>query len=283
MFALNKKYKILLTNDDGFDSPLLSAFIKALTSSSFCSELRIVAPKKEQSWKSQSCTRFELLQVDEHFFGASKGFVVNGTPSDCVGLGLYNLYQEPADLVLSGINLGDNSSLPFYLSSGTIGAVRHAFNFGIKGIAFSVKLPTAVHQWWTGGGRTGDNMFLREWDELAVLSTELISKLIVEQCWQGVDLYTVNFPWKASAETEKIITEPERMKFIPPLYDQVEGGYRHHFLGFDRINYQSNLAKDFTTLEQDRISISPISYDLHLENKETLKYLQDICSPTAQT
>ena len=272
---MNKKYKILLTNDDGFDSPLLLAFIEALSGASFCSELRIVVPTEEQSWKSQACTRFELLSANEHLFGPVKGFVVNGTPADCVGLGLYNLFEEPADFVLSGINLGSNTSFPFYLNSATVGAVRHAFTFGVKGIALSVKVEEQVQKWWNKGGRIGENMLLPQWRELASLSVELVEELILERYWQGVDLYTINFPWSASAKTEKVITEPEKMTYLSPLYEKVESGYRHVFKGFKRGDYESNLGKDTTTLENAKISICPISHDLNLKNKDTLKFLQE--------
>ncbi|MCB0309779.1 MAG: 5'/3'-nucleotidase SurE, partial [Bdellovibrionales bacterium] len=112
-----KKYKILISNDDGPASPLLVPFIKAVKALPICSEVRIVVPAKERSWIAKALTRFDPLTVTPHTFGDLPGFTVSGsgalggTPADCVSLGINNLYRDPPNLVLSGINMGNNAGL----------------------------------------------------------------------------------------------------------------------------------------------------------------------------
>ena len=113
-------YRILVTNDDGPKSPLLIPFLQALRAQAWCSELHAVFPAEEQSWISQAVSRFKPVFVEAVSFGVFPGYLVSGTPADCVGLGLHHLYATVSDYVFSGINLGTNATLPFYLNSGTL-------------------------------------------------------------------------------------------------------------------------------------------------------------------
>src|SRR5690349_18235543 len=112
--------RVLMTNDDGPKSPLVAPFLTAVSSQPWCEDLRFVFPAEEQSWIGQAVSRFRPIYTSAHRIGGHAGFLASATPADCVGLGLHHLYPEPADIVISGINLGTNATLPFYLSSGTL-------------------------------------------------------------------------------------------------------------------------------------------------------------------
>jgi len=124
--------RILVSNDDGIFSPGLTAL--AEVASGF-GEVVIFAPDFEQSAVGHAITIQRPLQY--HRVQMMKGFEayrVNGTPADCVALGLYHL--GGADLVLSGINLGSNIGSDIW-HSGTVAAAKQGVIFGIQAIAFS--------------------------------------------------------------------------------------------------------------------------------------------------
>jgi 5'-nucleotidase len=124
--------KILVSNDDGIFSPGLVALAEA---ASQFGEVLIFAPDFEQSAMGHAITIQRPLQY--HHVKLLKGFEayrVNGTPADCVAMGLY--HWGGADLVLSGINLGSNLGNDIW-SSGTVAAAKQATLLGVPAIAFS--------------------------------------------------------------------------------------------------------------------------------------------------
>ena len=124
--------RILLSNDDGIFSPGLIAL--AEVASQF-GEVVIFAPDFEQSAVGHAITIQRPLQY--HRVKMIKGFEtyrVNGTPADCVAMGLFHL--GGADLVLSGINLGSNLGSDVW-HSGTVAAAKQGVILGVQAIAFS--------------------------------------------------------------------------------------------------------------------------------------------------
>src|SRR2546425_5890909 len=98
--------RILLTNDDGINGPGLHALKRALDS---LGEVFVVAPERPRSASGHAITLHKPLRIDEvKLPDASRGWATNGTPSDCVSLGLDVVLEGHADLVVSGINAGPN-------------------------------------------------------------------------------------------------------------------------------------------------------------------------------
>src|SRR6266480_5526145 len=123
--------RILISNDDGIYSPGIVSLAKAAAR---FGDVRIVAPDVEQSSMSHAITssrplRFKRIHLDE--FDAYR---INGTPADCVALGMHQWGH--VDLVLSGINLGLNLGNSVW-HSGTLAAAKQAALLGSRGIAFS--------------------------------------------------------------------------------------------------------------------------------------------------
>lgn len=127
--------RILISNDDGIYSPGLAAL--AAVAARF-GEVRVVAPDVEQSSMSHAITSSRPLSYRRtplaSFAAGTEAFRVNGTPADCVALGVHN--WEKVDVVLSGINLGTNLGSAVW-HSGTLAAAKQAALLGIRGIAFS--------------------------------------------------------------------------------------------------------------------------------------------------
>ena len=124
--------RILVANDDGIFSPGLAALARAAAR---FGEVRVVAPDVEQSSASHAVTASRPLSYRQvrHLEGID-AYRVNGTPADCVALGVHTWKQ--VDLVLSGINLGVNLGNALW-HSGTLAAAKQATLFGIRGIALS--------------------------------------------------------------------------------------------------------------------------------------------------
>ena len=121
--------KLLLTNDDGFDAPGIAALAVATRG---IGTAQIIAPVGPQSGCGHRVTTHAPVRV----IGCGDGhFAVDGTPADCVLLGLNHL-SGPVDWVVSGINAGGNLGIDTH-HSGTVAAVRQAVFHGIKGVAVS--------------------------------------------------------------------------------------------------------------------------------------------------
>lgn len=131
-FYEGMKRRILVCNDDGIYSPGIAALAKV---ASRFGEVRIVAPDVEQSSMGAAITSSRPLRYRRTSLpGGFEAYRVNGTPADCVALGVSQ--WSGVDLVLSGINLGPNLGSACW-HSGTLAAAKQAALFGLRGIAFS--------------------------------------------------------------------------------------------------------------------------------------------------
>ncbi len=128
--------KILLTNDDGYASAGIQALYDVL---SIDHDVLLAAPEGERSAIGHGITLHEPLRMHAvKLNGSGDGYAVSGTPADCIKLGLYKLYSQPPDLVISGINPGSNAGINLNYS-GTVGAAREATLNNIPSIAISIK------------------------------------------------------------------------------------------------------------------------------------------------
>jgi 5'-nucleotidase len=122
--------RILISNDDGYLAPGIVALADALAS---IADIVVVAPDSNRSGSSNSLSLDRPLSV----YRADNGFYfVNGTPTDCVHVALTGILPFRPDLVVSGINQGQNMG-DDTLYSGTVAAATEGFLFGIPAIAFS--------------------------------------------------------------------------------------------------------------------------------------------------
>lgn len=167
--------RFLITNDDGIYSPGIATL--ADVAQRF-GEARIVAPDVEMSSAGQSITASRPLTYKRttlpHAEAALEleAYRVNGTPADCVALGIHG--WEKVDIVLSGINIGSNIGNSAW-HSGTLAGAKQAVLFGLRGIAFSAPA-------------SEDN---RHFQTLKPWVTEVLQRLIDIPGWT---LLNVNFP-----------------------------------------------------------------------------------------
>lgn len=197
----------LITNDDSIESPLLAPLVEA--ASEVC-EVFVVAPATEQSWIGRAYSRHRKLQIKESGAFSHPTWTIDGTPSDCVNIGLHHLLPVKPDIVLSGINIGYNATATYIYSSGTVaGALEGAFH-NIPSIAFSKALPE--HAYTTATEE-------RVLDEQSVIDSvksdqKRIPKMIENALSAETELgrvWNINFPEASDEHSDIAYTHPIRL------------------------------------------------------------------------
>ena len=127
---------ILITNDDGINSAGLITLAQEMSK---IADVTVVAPDRERSATAHAITMHKPLRVEKVDIPNCKalGWMINGTPSDCVKLALEALLDFTPDLVLSGINSGPNLGTDV-IYSGTVSAAIEAALSGVPSIALSI-------------------------------------------------------------------------------------------------------------------------------------------------
>jgi len=128
---------ILLTNDDGIYSPGLREAFSALSE---IDEVVVVAPITQMSGVGRSISIMRPVRVFEMEIDGMKVHATDGTPTDAVILGIYEILKKIPDLTVCGINLGENLSTEAVTTSGTVCAALEAATHGSRAIAISVEM-----------------------------------------------------------------------------------------------------------------------------------------------
>lgn len=128
--------RVLITNDDGIASPGLQALVRAFEPAG---ETFVVAPERERSATGHAITLHKPLRAHGATIPGSsvRAWATNGTPADCVALGMLELLPVKPDIVVSGINVGPNVARDLTYSGTVSGAMEGAI-FGVASIAVSV-------------------------------------------------------------------------------------------------------------------------------------------------
>ncbi len=131
---MGRRPLVLLTNDDGCNSAGLLAAWQAIRN---LADTLIIVPECPVGGAGKSITVYRPVRVSNLSLQEMKGHKTDGTPADCVLLGLHKFAERRPDLVVSGINLGPNLGLDDLTSSGTMGACIQAAMYGIPSVCAS--------------------------------------------------------------------------------------------------------------------------------------------------
>jgi len=238
--------RILLSNDDGVHSPGLALLEKIARE--FSDDVFIVAPESDQSGVAHSLSLTDPLRVREI---SPRHFAVRGTPTDCVILAVRKLMDRPPDLVLSGINKGQNVAEDVTYS-GTIAAAMEGALLGIPSIALSQAY----------------NFFASRddipWDCAKTHASGVLRRLMAAGVPHNV-LMNVNFPPCLAAEVKgvAITLQGRRSPDLMYIEDRLDGrGNPYHWIAFRRSDFTPGAGTDLEALEQKLISITPLKLDL---------------------
>ncbi|MCA1854941.1 5'/3'-nucleotidase SurE [Massilia oculi] len=230
--------RILISNDDGYLAPGLSALAEALSA---IADIVVVAPDSNRSGASNSLTLDRPLTVQK----AANGFhFVNGTPTDCVHIALTAMGDAPPDLVVSGINNGQNMG-DDTLYSGTVAAATEAYLFGIPAIAFSQVNPGWAH----------------------VDAAARVAREIVERRFDKLELpflFNVNIPNLPYEEIGPLTPARlgRRHQAEPVVRAQDPRGREIFWIGAPGACRDAGEGTDFHATAQGRVAITPLQVDL---------------------
>jgi 5'-nucleotidase len=230
--------RILISNDDGYLAPGINALADALAA---IAEIVVVAPDSNRSGASNSLSLDRPLSVQR----AANGFYfVNGTPTDCVHVALTGMLDFRPDLVVSGINNGQNMG-DDTLYSGTVAAATEGFLFGIPAIAFS----QVAHGWEhvDSAARLARDLVLRRFDMLP-----------------APYLLNVNIPNLPYEQLTRIrATRLGRRHQAEPVIRALDPRGREIFwIGAPGATKDAGEGTDFHATSQGEVSITPLQIDL---------------------
>ena len=232
--------KILCTNDDGY----MATGIRILASAaSSLGSVSTVAPDREQSATSHSLTLHHPLRARRTVDGA---FVVDGTPTDCVILGVNELLPERPDVCLSGVNHGPNMGEDV-LYSGTVAAAMEATVMGIPSIALSYV-----------GDRFED---LEGWEAVV---RAILEGILERDGFPEDTLFNVNLPSVAPDEVRGIkVTSLGRRRYADSILRSKDPmGKEYFWIGGGSMSWCGPEDSDFRAVEDGYVSVTPLHLDL---------------------
>ncbi|MBN2381497.1 5'/3'-nucleotidase SurE [bacterium] len=234
---------ILLTNDDGYLSPGLSALQTALVT---FGQLYVVAPEREQSAVSHAITLLRPLRITQRESSQDhiKLFTIDGSPADCVKLALDKILDAQPDLIVSGINRGANTGINI-LYSGTVSAAAEGTLAGIPSIALSRASYDA-----------------NNFEPAAHFSAILIDYFLKAGLPPGVFL-NVNFPNLALQDTKPfLITHQANRRYRDYAVENTDPrNVPYYWLKMKKIDSPEEPLSDETALRNGHISITPLLID----------------------
>ncbi len=256
--------KILVTNDDGINSvglKTLYSYIKGL------GDVICIAPTYPSSAISKALTFHKPIRYNKIVFeDNSVGYSTSGAPADNVLVGFHILKQKP-DLVVSGINYGDNSSIHSIFTSGTCAAAFEAAFNGVPAVAFSTHVADDAQLIQQRGV---------DFVPLAKISTQIV-KVILEKKWpEGLAFINVNFPVKITEDTKVYVTRPTLYKYDNYMIEKRDPrNLPYLWLWGERKKTFPEGTDTWAVIQHNAISITPIGFNLY-ENTEKALNLAEI-------
>ncbi len=255
MMTDNDRPLILLTNDDGIRSPALWAAAEALSEIGF---VTVAAPREQSSGAGRSMpvtSDGKLLEEQVNVRGKNwKVYAVGGSPAQAVQHGILELMPRRPDLVVAGINYGENLTTGITVS-GTVGAALEGASFGVPALAVSLEVPA---EFYLSHSDTIDF-------SVAKYFTAYFARVLIGmKPMTDVDVLKVDIPSDALETTEWRMTRLSRQKYYVPVVTP-----RARLEDPANIKFEINLEKDKIERDSDvyalridrKVSVTPISLD----------------------
>ena len=236
--------RILLTNDDGIESPVLPVLKAALDS---VAETIVFAPDHNWSASGHPKTMHKMLRADPiDWPDGSRAYKSSGAPPDCVALALLGVLEQPPELIVSGINLGANLGYDIFYS-GTVAAAVEAVINGVQAIACSRVAPFASED------------FSHQAQFVARLAAQ-----VLERGLPADTLLNVNFPTCDWPDVRGLhITRLGRRVYQDELIRRQDPrGRDYYWIGGHPPTGIPDHGTDIWAVENNLISITPISLNV---------------------
>lgn len=248
----------LVTNDDGIESAFLHRLVEALRPHF---RVSVAAPALEQSWTGRSMTRHgevEVMADATHFPEDVEAWAIGGTPTDCVNIALGNLIPAKPDIVLSGINIGFNTTETLILSSGTVAGAIEGALWDLPAMAFSKCVPVHLFDQIRGSkGQTGSD-FTTSLKAAAAHAARMAVETLEDATAHVGCVINVNFPPETSARTAVVETFPAKLQLGGLFAESSPGKYSFRYS--DGTVLEPHPKSDRAVLESGRISRSVLDF-----------------------
>jgi 5'-nucleotidase len=242
---------ILVTNDDGADSPALVPLARALAE---LAPVRVVAPEGERSWVGKAISRWDEIVTRRDEREGVEMTRVSGSPADCANLGVHSLFDTRPEMLVSGVNIGLNTGAAFFLSSGTVGAAMEGWIAGLPALAFSIGVTGDNRNW--KADLDGEAWRIR-WEHAAAISADIVGTVRALGFPSGVDLLNVNFDIEANITTPRVVTRMAHVGYERLFAHRGDGRFAHEYSG-ELLTTQSLDGTDVGVVGEGRVSITPV-------------------------
>lgn len=236
--------RVLVTNDDGVHAPGILALKKALDP---LGEVIVVAPERPRSAAGHAITLHKPLRMHHsRLADGQPAWATNGTPADCVTLGLHELMDGRADLIVSGINHGPNLGWDVHYS-GTVSAAFEAVMIGVPSIAVSVtSWDPCIH-----------------WESAAQITLKL-AVWLAKNPLPPHTLLNVNAPNIPPTDIKGVeVTHLGSRQYVDRLIKRIDpSGKPYFWIGGTLENGQEEPGSDVHAVAQGKISVTPLHLDL---------------------
>lgn len=235
---------ILVTNDDGIEAPGIKCLAVSLKE---IGDVVVVAPERERSAVGHAITMHKPLRaVTVDYYGTDvRAWAVNGTPSDCVKLGVEALLDKKPDMVVSGINKGPNLGTDV-LYSGTVSAAVEAAILGIPSIAISLASYDA--------------------DDYSVAAkfAKTVAKNIYEKKLEKDTLLNVNIPGVSYDRVKGVKITCLGTRRYKNSFDirKDPRGQQYYWMSGEAVDEFKSDNCDINMIAQNYITVTPIHFDL---------------------
>jgi 5'-nucleotidase len=234
---------ILLTNDDGIHAPGLAAMERQLLQ---IGDVCVVAPAHEQSGVGHSITFLSPLVCREVYDGQRRrGWAVEGSPADCVKIGVFEFCPRRPDLIVSGINGGLNAGINV-LYSGTVAAAIEGAFFGITSVAVSLEFDAQA-----------------PFDRAAQIAVRIIQQ-ILQRKRPPSELYNINIPTAAVGQHPQVKIVPMGVERYGEHFIKRKDprGRDYYWATADPPPQHGNRETDLSALEKGFVTVTPLQYDM---------------------
>ncbi|MEM7259685.1 MAG: 5'/3'-nucleotidase SurE [Pseudomonadota bacterium] len=235
--------KILVSNDDGWQAPGITALATAMKA---LGDVKVVAPDRNCSAASNSLTLTHPIRAKETL---PNTYAIQGTPVDCVNIALNGLLDWQPDIVVSGINSGPNLG-DDVVYSGTVAAAMEGHFHGLPAIAFSL------------AGYTD------QFDTAAVVATDIVKRYMASPL-DGQWLLNVNIPdVSGEALNAPMVTRlGNRHRGQNVIIQEDPRGERIFWIGPVGESADDQAGTDFHAIANNSVSITPIQVDMTNHNQ----------------
>jgi 5'-nucleotidase len=248
--------RILLTNDDGFHAEGFACLRRIAAALS--DDVWTCAPETEQSGASRALTLAEPLRVRRL---GERDWAVAGTPTDCVLLAVNDLMPSPPDLVLSGVNRGQNIAEDVTFS-GTVAGALQGMALGVPSVALSQAMLN-----WTEGHTPN-------WETAERFAPGLIARLL-ETPWPANVVMNLNFPDLPAEQVTEVEVTRQGFRDQHQLHAERRidlRGRDYYWMGFLGTPSNPPSGTDLRAIYEGRISVTPLHIDLtHADTVHALK------------